>query len=348
MLSDAGSWHDDFNALVGQVRESLLSLAGVSKDEGYEAVLVQGSGSYGVEAAVTSAVPRDGCLLVVSNGAYGARIMRSCERAGIEAEEVRYSEDTPARAADVRDALATSRATHVIVVHVETTTGIVNPIDEIGRAAKDAGRVCMVDAISSFGAMPINQRELGIDYLISSANKCIEGVPGFSFVLARRAELEASEGRARSYALDLVDQWRGFERNGQFRFTPPTHVVLAFAQALRELAQEGGVKARAARYERNHAVLMEGMASIGFRPYLHPDVQSYIITSFHYPTHPAFAFDRFYRGLSDRGLIIYPGKLTDVPCFRIGTIGRLFEADIRQLLSAMRETLDDMGIDSGA
>jgi 2-aminoethylphosphonate-pyruvate transaminase len=349
MLSDAGSWHHDFNAVVRRARDSLLTLAGVSKEEGYEAVLMQGSGSYGVEAAVTSAVPHDGVLLVVSNGAYGTRIMRSCERAGIPARELRYDEDTTARSEDVRAALADDRRlTHVAVVHVETTTGIINPIEEIGVAVRGAGRVYIVDAISSFGAMPIDMRALGIDYLVSSANKCLEGVPGFSFVLARREELEASEGRARSYALDLVDQWQGFERNGQFRFTPPTHVVLAFDQALRELEQEGGVAVRGQRYRRNHAVLIEGMRAMGFRPYLRPEVQSYIITSFHYPAHPAFEFERFYRGLSDRGLIIYPGKLTDVPCFRIGTIGRLFEADIRQLLSAIRGTMHEIGIDSGA
>jgi 2-aminoethylphosphonate-pyruvate transaminase len=201
--------------------------------------------------------------------------------------------------------------------------------------------------MSSFAGMPVDVAGTGIDYLISSANKCIEGVPGFSFVLARREALLASEGNARSYSLDLLDQWRGFERNGQFRFTPPTHALLAFARALDELDAEGGVAGRGTRYRANHETLMAGMCALGFRPYLRPEVQSYIITAFHEPEHPRFDFDAFYRGLSDRGMIIYPGKLTAVPTFRIGTIGRLFPADIRQLLVAIEDTMRELGCLNG-
>ena|SRR5688572_11233566 len=197
--------------------------------------------------------------------------------------------------------------------------------------------------MSSFAAIPIDFAA-GIDYLISSANKCVEGVPGFSFVICRRADLMATVGFARSLSLDLLAQLKGFDKNGQFRYTPPTHSLLAFDQALRELEQEGGVPARAARYRRNHEVLMEGMQQLGFRPFLHPDVQSYIITSFHYPNDPNFSFEEFYRRLSDEGFIIYPGKLTRENTFRIGTIGRLFEADIRALLGAIGRTLQAMQI----
>jgi 2-aminoethylphosphonate-pyruvate transaminase len=305
---------------------------------------MQGSGSFGVESVVTSTVPRDGRLLVIVNGAYGERMVRMAEIAGIDVRALRYAEDRPASAGDVRRALGEDAGiTDVAVVHCETTTGILNPIDEIGAAVGDHGRSYIVDAMSSFGAIPIAVVSSGIDYLISSANKCIEGVPGFSFVIARREALLASEGAARSLSLDLLGQWQGFEKNGQFRFTPPTHVILAFDQALRELETEGGVAARGARYRRNHETLLEGMRALGLRPYLQPDVQSYIITSFHYPEHPRFDFDSFYRRLSDRGMIIYPGKLTDTPSFRIGTIGRLFEADILQLLAAIRDVLQEMG-----
>ena len=198
--------------------------------------------------------------------------------------------------------------------------------------------------MSSFGAIPIDFEAAGIDYLISSANKCLEGVPGFSLVIARRAALLACEGYARSLSLDLLDQLKGFEKNGQFRYTPPTHAILAFQQALKELEQEGGVAGRAGRYRRNHTVLVEGMKQIGFRPCLPPEVQSYIITAFHYPDDPKFSFHEFYRRLSDRGFIIYPGKLTQANCFRIGSIGRIFEADIRGLLAAIRETIVELGI----
>jgi 2-aminoethylphosphonate-pyruvate transaminase len=196
--------------------------------------------------------------------------------------------------------------------------------------------------MSSFGALSIDVAKDGIDYLVSSANKCIEGVPGFSFVICRRAALSACEGNARSLSLDLVAQWRGFEKNGQFRYTPPTHSILAFQQALDELDDEGGVRARGARYQRNHQVLVEGMEALGFRRYLPPAVQSYIITSFYYPDDPKFDFDSFYRKLSDKGFIIYPGKISQANTFRIGSIGRLFEADIHSLLAAIGETVEEM------
>jgi len=301
-----------------------------------------------VEAVVTSTVPRAGRLLVIANGAYGERIALLAETAGIETRPLRYGEDTPADPDDVLRALAGDAGiSHVAVVHCETTTGLLNPIDAIGGAVREHGRSYIVDAMSSFGALPIDLAGWGIDYLVSSANKCIEGVPGFSFVIARRAALLASEGCARSLSLDLLGQWRGFEKNGQFRFTPPTHAVLAFAQALDELDAEGGVAARGARYRRNHAVLMEGMRSLGFRPFLRPQVQSCIITAVHEPEHARFVFDDFYRRLSDRGMIIYPGKLTQAPTFRIGTIGRIFEADVRQLLAAVRDAMAEMGCHDG-
>jgi 2-aminoethylphosphonate-pyruvate transaminase len=305
---------------------------------------MQGSGTFGVESVVSSTVPRDGKLLVVANGAYGERIARMAEMAGIETRVLRYPEDAPACADDVAAALqGDASITTAAVVHCETTTGLLNPIAEIGAAVRAQGRTFVVDAMSSFGAIPIDIEEWGIDYLVSSANKCIEGVPGFSFVIARRKALLSTDGQARSLSLDLLDQWRGFEKNGQFRFTPPTHALLAFAQALRELDAEGGVPARGARYAANHDALMRGMCALGFRPVLRPEVQSYIITSFYYPDHPAFDFGAFYNGLSDRGMIIYPGKLTDVDSFRIGTIGRIFAADLRQLVAAIREVLEEMG-----
>ena len=348
MLRDAGSRDPGFIDTVHSIRQRLLQVASVSPEE-YTAVLVQGSGTFGIESVIGSAVPRDGKLLVVANGAYGERIARIAAVLAIPATVLRFPEDTPVEASEVRSALEADPAlTSVAVVHCETTTGLLNPVEEIGRATAAAGRGFIVDAMSSFGAVPVDFRAAGIDYLVSSANKCIEGVPGFSFVVARTAVLLATEGYARSLSLDLLDQWKGLERDGQFRFTPPTHALLAFAQALRELEAEGGVPGRAARYAANQRTLVEGMRAMGFREYLPPERQSHIITSFHYPSSPAFRFDEFYGRLSDRGYIIYPGKLSRVGCFRIGTIGRIFEADVRALLAAVRETLAEMGCDGGA
>jgi 2-aminoethylphosphonate-pyruvate transaminase len=344
MLHDAGSWHFEFNLVVRRIRETLPELAGLGPDSGYVTVLMQGSGTFGVESVVSSVIPPDGKLLVLANGAYGERIVQMAEALRIDHQVLRTPEDTAPTAEQVDAVLERDPAIgHVAIVHCETTTGILNPLDSVGEVVKRRGRSLIVDAMSSFGALPIMVPGTAIDYLISSANKCIEGVPGFSFVIARRAALEASAGFARSLSLDLLGQWRGFEANGQFRFTPPTHAILAFDQALRELKAEGGVAGRGRRYAANHRVLMDGMEALGFAPFLAPEVQSPIITAFRSPPDPAFRFDAFYSRLADRGMIIYPGKLTHAETFRIGTIGRLFEPDITQLLHAIRDALLAMG-----
>jgi 2-aminoethylphosphonate-pyruvate transaminase len=340
MLRDAGSWHADFNALVADLRTRLLRLAGLAREDGWEAILMQGSGTYGVEAVFQSCVPPDGKVAVLANGAYGERIVQMLKHARIAHRVLRTAEDAPADAAALEACLGEDSAiTHVAVVHCETTTGILNPIEAVGRVAKRFGKCYVVDAMSSFGGMPINLPACGIDFLISSSNKCIEGVPGFSFVLCRREALLASEGWARSLSLDLLGQWKGFEKDGKFRYTPPTHVILAFDQAMRELEQEGGVEGRCARYRRNHETLLAGMRRLGFKPYLDSSLQSPLITAFLFPENGRFEFGQFYTALSERGFIIYPGKLTRVDTFRIANIGRLFPEDLEQLLAAIEAVL---------
>jgi len=343
MLHDAGSWHFEFNARVAWIRAELLRMADLSRAAGWEVVLLQGSGTYGVEAVFATCVPPQGKVAVLANGAYGERAVQMLLHAGIAHTVLRTPEDQPNDPAALEALLARDPAvTHVFAVHCETSSGILNPISELGRVARRYERVFIVDAMSSFGGMPIDFAASGIDFLVSSANKCIEGVPGFCFVFGRRDRLLACEGHARSLSLDLAAQLRGFDKNGQFRFTPPTHALLAFARALEELEQEGGVPARAARYRRNHEILLAGMAALGLRPYLPPAIQSHIITAFPFPDAPGFSFDRFYRRLSDRGFIIYPGKLTRADTFRIGTIGRLFPADFEQLAHAIGQTLAEL------
>jgi 2-aminoethylphosphonate-pyruvate transaminase len=234
--------------------------------------------------------------------------------------------------------------THVAIVHLETTTGILNPIEEIARIVRERGCQFIVDAMSSFGGVPIDLSALQPDYLVSSANKCLEGVPGFSYVLARREALESTAGYARSISLDLLAQWQGFERNGQFRFTPPTHALLAFVQALEEFALEGGVGGRAQRYRANRKALLAGMRRLGFGEYLAPELQSDIITSFRYPEDNAFDFPEFYRLLAARGMVIYPGKVSHADCFRIGTIGQIFPEQVEALVTAIELVLGQMGI----
>lgn len=346
MLLDLGSRDTVFLSTVRRIRAQLLDIAGVPEPGGFEAILMQGSGTFGVESVISSVIPPNGRLLVAINGAYGKRIAHIARVSKIAVTELCAPENTPIEAAEVEGALrAHPEVDAVAIVHCETTTGLVNPVHAIGQVVKDAGKPLLVDAMSSFGVLPLDLNAAGVDFLITSANKCFEGVPGFAIVLARRSSLLATEGFARTVCLDIHAQWRGLESSGQFRFTPPTHVMLAFKQALAAFEAEGGVSGRRGRYESNHAVLMRGMKRLGFRPYLDPDHQSCIITTFHYPQHARFDFDRFYDLLNDQGFVIYPGKLTHSDCFRIGTIGQVFPQDVKDLVDAIEHTLSVMGVE---
>ena len=342
MQHDLGSRSPQFIELVTGIRRELLAIAGVSQERGYEAVLMQGSGTFAIEAVFSSVIPPAGRLLVLANGAYGERMVQIAERLKIATAIQRWPEDKSPDPETVRRLLADKPPpTHVAIVHLETTTGILNPIDEIARIVREDGCQFIVDAMSSFGGVPIDLAALQADYLVSSANKCLEGVPGFSYVLARREALESSLGYARSVSLDLLAQWHGLERDGQFRFTPPTHALLAFAQALKEFRAEGGVAARTGRYRANRDVLLAGMRRLGFREYLAPERQSDIITSFRCPENAAFDFGEFYRLLAARGMVIYPGKVSNADCFRIGTIGRISTDDISALLAEVERVLGE-------
>jgi 2-aminoethylphosphonate-pyruvate transaminase len=345
MLRDLGSRDAEFLEVVRNIRRRLLELGQVAGGD-YAAVMMQGSGTFAIESVISSVLPHDGKLLVLINGAYGQRMAKIGRTLGIVTETLVFPESRPVDPTAVRQALLHDDSiTHVGLIHCETTTGLLNPLAEIGAVVRDCGGVFLVDAMSSFGGMPIDLAASRIDFLVSSANKCIQGVPGFGFVLARRDLLTTAEGRARSLSLNLVAQWKGLESDGQFRFTPPTHVLLAFWQALQELDAEGGIAARAARYAANHQALLAGMTALGFDTYLAPEHQSIIITSFYYPAHPNFDFRQFYQRLSDQGFVIYPGKVSDANCFRIGTIGQLFPENMQALVAAIRRTLDAMQID---
>ncbi len=342
MVHDIGAWDAPLRSLVREIRTSLLDIADTSVEAGWECVLMQGSGSFSVESAVVSLSPHSGRFAVVSNGAYGERMVKIAQMAGIDVIPIRFAEDEQANAGRVSEVLESDASIHTVgIIHCETTTGLINDIDAVGKAVRQAGRRYMVDAMSSFGAYPIDLEAIGADVLISSANKCIEGVPGFGFVLARRELLEEAGvgGWARSHCMDLYDQWVGFQTGGKFRFTPPNQILLGFRQALREFFAEGGVAARQVRYQANHKALLEGMARLGFVPFLPQELMSHIITTFYCPSDPKFDFDDFYNRLSDLGMVIYPGKVTGATCFRIGNIGRLFPKDIEALLLALEQVV---------
>jgi 2-aminoethylphosphonate-pyruvate transaminase len=343
MLADWGSRDIEFRRVVAEIRKGLLDLAGA--DSSCECVIMQGSGTFAIEAALGAFCPKaETRTLVVANGAYGDRAAAILTRLGRPVVKIDKGDSAAPTPEEVAKALDADPAiSHVWVIHCETTSGIVNPIAAMAHEVKARGRVYMVDAMSSFGALPLDMKG-GIDVMVSSSNKCIEGVPGFSYVLVKRDMLVASKGMSHSVVLDLYEQWKGLEANGQFRFTPPTHALVAFHQAMREHAEEGGVAARGERYRRNAQLLIRGMREMGFSTLLSDNEAGPIIQTFLTPRDPNFDFERFYEDLRLRGFAIYPGKLTKRPSFRIGTIGKVDEKVMTGVLAAIREVLKDMNV----
>lgn len=341
MLFDHCTWDDDYKSITQDIRKKLLELAHVSEDE-YTVVLMQGSGTFGVEAVLSSVIANDDKLLIVANGAYGERMVDIAEHAGIchvVYNEVYYKVPDAQKVAEILD--NDPSITHVSMVHSETTSGILNDIEAVAKAVKARNRTMIVDAMSSFGGVDIPVGEWGIDFIISSANKCIQGVPGFSFVIADREKLIASKGKARSLSLDLYDQWETMNKDGKWRFTSPTHVVLAFSQALKEMEEEGGIPARSRRYTENNKLLIQKMAELGIHPYIDAEHQGPIITTFYYPENHKFSFTEMYTYIKERGYAIYPGKVTEADTFRIGNIGEIYRDDILKLMEIITEFLGE-------
>ncbi|MEG0273783.1 MAG: 2-aminoethylphosphonate--pyruvate transaminase [Longicatena sp.] len=337
MLFDHCTWDDDYKQITQRIRKDLLTIAHVD-ERTYTSVLMQGSGTFGVESVISSILPKDGTLLLLSNGAYGERIAKMCTYHNIKCIHIEQAYNLIPDAQKAEEALKEhSEITHVAMIHSETTSGILNDIHTIGELCAKYQKTFIVDAMSSFGGVDIDLCEDHIDFLVSSANKCIQGVPGFSFIIANREKLIASKGNARSLSLDLYDQWVGMEKDGKWRYTSPTHVVLAFAKAMEELEEEGGVAARSKRYYNNMKTLIDEFEKLGFKPYVEKAYQGPIITTFLYPKGQNFNFQSMYDYIKERGYAIYPGKLTDADTFRIGTIGEIYEEDIHTLTSIMKD-----------
>jgi 2-aminoethylphosphonate-pyruvate transaminase len=348
MLRDWGSWDGDFRAMTADLRRQLLDIASDTKGE-FDCVPMQGSGSFSVEAMLGSFVPRDGKVLVLSNGAYGKRIAQTLSYLGRDHVTIDKGDYMPPRGPEVAAALDGDPAiTHVVVVHCETSSGILNPLKEISDTVYAHGRKLLVDSMSAFGAVPAGLSDFRYEAIVSSANKCIEGVPGFGFVIARKSELEACKGRSHSLSLDIHAQWDYMNKTGQWRFTPPTHVVAALVEALQQYQAEGGQPARGARYAANRERLVQGLQALGLRPLLDAALQSPIIVTFHAPAHPQWSFPAFYEGVRQRGFILYPGKLTQVETFRVGCIGAITPEDVDQVVHAIGATLRQLGLLPGA
>ena len=333
------TWDDDYKIITQKIRRDLLKLAHVSEEE-YTTVLMQGSGTFGVESVLTSAVGKGEKLLIAANGAYGERMEDIAKHAGMEYKILHFHYDETPDAVVIAEELEKDPAiTHLAMVHSETTSGMLNDIASVAKVVKEKDKVFIVDAMSSFGGVDIEVEKLGIDFIVSSANKCIQGVPGFSFIICRKSELVKCEGKAVSLSLDLYDQWKGMDKDGKWRFTSPTHVVLAFAKAMEELEKEGGIRARYERYSSNNNMLIEKMEEMGFRPYVAKKHQGPIITTFFYPENTNFNFKEMYNYIKERGYAIYPGKLTEAETFRIGNIGEIYKEDIEKLCDIFSEFL---------
>ena len=343
MLRDWGSWDSDFNALTAGVRSKLLDI--IDGHGTHVVVPLQGSGTFSVEAAVATVVPRDGHVLVLDNGAYCKRAARLSALMGRRTSVLGFAEDEPVSAVALEARLASEGGiTHVIAIHCETGTGVENPLAAIAKVCERHGVGLIVDAMSSFAALPIDARTTRFDALVAASGKCLEGVPGMGFVFLRKAILDGCAGHSQSLAMDLHDQHVYMQKTGQWRFTPPTHVVAALAEAIEQFTEEGGQPARLARYRGNCATLVEGMQALGLKPFLRPEVQAPIIVTFHAPAHPAYDFKRFYAGAKARGFMLYPGKLTAVETFRVGCIGAIGANEMRQAVAAVAATLAEMGI----
>ncbi len=347
MLRDWGSWDAEFNAVTAQVRGKLVDI--VHARESHTCVPLQGSGTFSIEAAVNTLVPRAGHVLVLINGAYGKRFAKLTEMMGRKLTTFETADDVPTTADDVDRLIAKDPSiTHVGLIHCETSTGIHNPLALIADVVARHGKGLIVDAMSSFGALPIDARKIPFDALIAASGKCVEGPPGMGFVLVRKGLLERCAGNSTSLALDLADQWAYMEKTTQWRYTPPTHVVVALNAALDQYIAEGGQPARLGRYTRNYETLVAGMTELGFKPFLDPSIQAPIIVTFHAPADSRYAFKEFYDRVRDKGFILYPGKLTQVETFRVGCIGAIGRDEMRHAVNAVRDTLAEMGIKHGA
>jgi 2-aminoethylphosphonate-pyruvate transaminase len=343
MLADWGSWDGSFNAMTASVCSDLVAIVDARSE--HVCVPLQGSGTFAVEAALGTLVPRSGKVLVPDNGSYCKRIVRILGYLGREAVVLAHGEQEPADPGRIDAALAADpNITHVAQVHCETGTGILNPLAEIAAVVARHGRGLVIDAMSSYGAIPIDARSIRFDALVAASGKCLEGVPGIGFIIARRTTLERSAGNSGSLAMDLLDQWTYMQKTGQWRFTPPTHVVAALRAAIDQYQVQGGLPARLARYTENCTTLVSGMRALGFKTFLPDNLQAPIIVTFHSPPDPAYDFTQFYRRVRDLGFILYPGKLTAVDTFRVGCIGAIGADALRRAVTAVADALREMGV----
>ena len=343
MLHDWGSRDQQFIDLNQSIRDSLVKL--IDGKNTYQCVPMQGSGTFAVESMISSLTTKDSNILILINGAYGQRMKKMCDylnRNTIEYEVPEHETHNLNKLEEIID--QNKKLTHVFAVYCETTSGILNPINEIANLVKNKKLSLFIDAMSAFGALPLSSKNITFDAVAASSNKCLEGVPGVGFILVKNNVIENAKGNSHSLSLDLYDQWQAMEKNKQWRFTPPTHVLAAFSQAIKEHEKEGGVDGRYKRYKKNCQIICNGMKELGFEQLLPDELQAPIIITFKQPKDSNFNFEKFYNALSEKDFLIYPGKLTVAETFRVGCIGNLNENDMKETVLAVKEVVNELAI----
>ena len=342
MLHDWGSRDKKFIDLNSSIRESLVKL--IDGEDNYQCVPMQGSGTFAVESMVSSLTSKDSKILILINGAYGQRMKKMCTYLNRDFIEYEVAEHEVHELIKIEELIDNNNLTHVFTVYCETTSGILNPIEDIAKLVESKKLSLFIDAMSAFGALPLSAKNVSFDAVAASSNKCLEGVPGVGFILVKNNVIQNAKGNSHSLSLDLYDQWQAMEKNKQWRFTPPTHVLAAFNQAIKEHEKEGGVKGRYNRYKNNCDIICNGMKELGFEQLLPENLQAPIIITFKQPNDSNFNFDKFYNALSKKNFLIYPGKLTVAETFRIGCIGDLNENDMKETLSAVKEVIQELDL----
>ena len=332
-----------FGELMRSVADDLTAIAGGGAE--YASVLFGGSGTAAMDAVINSVIPPEKKILIINNGAYGERMVKIAQAYRIGYIELRFPWDELPDIGKIEAALQQDAEIAVVgMVHHETTTGLLNPIQDIGALVRQYNKLFVVDTISSFAGIPLDIKACNIDFMMSTSNKCLQGMAGIAFVICRIAELERIQSSPRrSFYLSLYDQYAYFERNLQMRFTPPVQTMYALRQAIDEFLAEG-MEQRYARYTRNWHVLRKGMQELGFRILTQPEQESHILITVEYPDSPAFDFDVLHDRLYERGITIYPGKTGKKDTFRLANMGAITEEDIQYFLGSLREILIELNI----
>lgn len=327
----------DFGDLLDSIKHDLVKV--VHGDPEYVAALFTASGTGGLEAAITSAVPKGKKLLVVDNGAYGARMANIAMTYNIEVITYKLPYGDYPDAQHIEKLLQKDKdISHLAIVHHETTTGMLNPVEEVCKIARQNNVEVIVDCMSSYAGIPIDIKKWDAGYLISSSNKCIQGMPGMVFVIFKKALLPELQKQKRSFYFDLYSQYSGFEKTGQMQFTPPVQVAYALRQAIDEYFAEGEMN-RWNRYQENWNTLYDGLARLGLQFLLPDEYQSKILLAIKEPEHPQYDFNAMHDFLYARGFTIYPGKGAKEATFRLSVLGDLSKNDIQAFLKELEHYL---------